>query len=468
MFGCTFLIRTLREKNKKSDTHVRVHRARDIWERKQLDREGLVLFAMLSGGDYDPVGVRGCGAQQAWRIAKRGLGKTLCQLPDRELHSFRDLLYPLFHGRDVEIPFDWPRARHLNNYRNPKVSTQEELDDLQCRKPWDLPIHQSKLRVFLREQFQILTKYFLKHIAPSLLVQKLCNKSGDEGNSYSVEIVRSRKQNTANSSEESFERKIKFLPHTVVDFDITEQPETEDWSKLATKADGEFNPCAKLDCEILDAVLRRSLPASVFEAPSAKSPRKRKRTSRESVGHDAEDSDVIITGSSTSMAHQSTANTPRKRARPTTKSYPRAEEPDSGSDGIDDIVERMLHVRQRTSGRRNNGRGNGRGQASPDERHDISAMPQNRISTNIVDLGSESEDEGLPSPSELLPRSETTVSCSGSYRRRPESLGAVSNVVSAPDFADDGLRLARRLQATHGTGLDSRSATSVATREPAR
>lgn len=59
MFGCTFLIRTLREKNKKSDTHVRVHRARDIWQRKQLNREGLVLFAMLSGGDYDPVGVRG-------------------------------------------------------------------------------------------------------------------------------------------------------------------------------------------------------------------------------------------------------------------------------------------------------------------------------------------------------------------------------------------------------------------------
>ncbi|KAB2578803.1 Flap endonuclease 1 [Lasiodiplodia theobromae] len=239
MFGCTLLIRNLRDKDKKSDTHVRVYRATDLWDKKQLDRNGLVLIAMLAGGDYDPVGVRGCGANLAYKAAKRGLGNTLCQTPDRELFYFRDHLHPLFRGKDVEIPPGWPKSRHLNNYRNPKVSSHEELHDLNALRNngWDRETDQSKLRTFLRERFQIWTKGYMKHILPVLLVRALSKNvlSPMNSNPYSVELVRSRKQQSATECEDTLTRKIKFLPHNLVDFNLTVSPEDEDWSKLATK-----------------------------------------------------------------------------------------------------------------------------------------------------------------------------------------------------------------------------------------
>ncbi|GME25715.1 Flap structure-specific endonuclease [Neofusicoccum parvum] len=75
MFGCTFLIRNYRDKdkNKKSDTHVRVHRARDILEQKKLDREGLVLFAMLSGEPQRRAWARSCARRQTWSYLTLGV-----------------------------------------------------------------------------------------------------------------------------------------------------------------------------------------------------------------------------------------------------------------------------------------------------------------------------------------------------------------------------------------------------------
>ena len=102
MFGCDFLIRDYRvpkakgdtgrapENTEKSGTLVRVTRNKQSFNAHILDREGLVLFAMLVGGDYDTKGLPGCGPSKALRAVKAGLGMTLCQCQSkRDLQSWR-------------------------------------------------------------------------------------------------------------------------------------------------------------------------------------------------------------------------------------------------------------------------------------------------------------------------------------------------------------------------------------------
>jgi Holliday junction resolvase YEN1 len=90
MFGCTLWIRDDRvvkekgtkdrskENTQKDKKTARVVRAKDLKDRLQIDREGLVLFAMLVGGDYDTTGLPGCGPSMALKAIRKGLGQTLC------------------------------------------------------------------------------------------------------------------------------------------------------------------------------------------------------------------------------------------------------------------------------------------------------------------------------------------------------------------------------------------------------
>jgi Holliday junction resolvase YEN1 len=84
MFGCG---RTLRNwssegsRGNKSPTHVSVYDAKATKEgRSGLDREGMVLIALMSGGDYITEGIPGCGIKVACEAARAGYGKSLCQI----------------------------------------------------------------------------------------------------------------------------------------------------------------------------------------------------------------------------------------------------------------------------------------------------------------------------------------------------------------------------------------------------
>ncbi|KAH7055992.1 XPG I-region-domain-containing protein [Macrophomina phaseolina] len=130
LFGCAFLLWNFWEsKNKKTDPYLRMLSASDILAKKGLDRDGLILMAILSSG-YDTVGVERCGPNPGGTPAQTGVGKGLCRTLDGELLYFRDLLHPL-HGHEVNMPHGWPRALPLNHYRNPNVSTPELLRVLQ-------------------------------------------------------------------------------------------------------------------------------------------------------------------------------------------------------------------------------------------------------------------------------------------------------------------------------------------------
>ncbi|KAK8246597.1 hypothetical protein HDK90DRAFT_15316 [Phyllosticta capitalensis] len=292
MFGCTLLFRTHkvdkdgnRKGQKKDESRVRVYRAQEILDKYQLDREGMVLFAMMAGGDYNRQGLKGCGPTLALRAVKKGYGKMLCNTPQSRLSHFRFELLNFLKNKDVEVPADWPRPLHFQHYNEPVTSSSEELRSLRgLRHGRGVEIDQEKLRQFLIEEVQLSTKDFLRHVCPVLLVRQLCRGRpvGSHVDTprvpFNVEFVGSRKKVEADSSEGRLERKIRFLPHDLVSFDLTVRPEEEDWEKLATKANGEFNPLAKIECEILDTILRHGLPASVFETPSSPPKRNRRRT----------------------------------------------------------------------------------------------------------------------------------------------------------------------------------------------
>jgi Holliday junction resolvase YEN1 len=101
---------------------VKVVRAQDIQQQLSLDPDGLVLFAMLVGGDYDTTGLRGCGPATALRAVKAGLGKTLCLCRTKQdCVIWRSSLLPFYK----DVPLDFPDSKTLDKYNKPTISPDE-------------------------------------------------------------------------------------------------------------------------------------------------------------------------------------------------------------------------------------------------------------------------------------------------------------------------------------------------------
>jgi len=143
MFGCTLWLRDDRVVKEKGSTDrskentaknkklARVVKAADLKSHLQIDQEGLVLYAMLVGGDYDEKGLPGCGSNTAMKVVKKGLGRGLClcrnqrDCDDWALELDGVLRTP--SGRGLVVPLGFPDFKTLVKYRNPKVSSDEIL-----------------------------------------------------------------------------------------------------------------------------------------------------------------------------------------------------------------------------------------------------------------------------------------------------------------------------------------------------
>lgn len=137
-----------------------------------LDRPGMILFAMLSGGDYLPSGVPKCGSKLAAEIAKAGFGEDLLQElgsqsdMDTGLKEWRERLqYELEENESgyftrkhkaVQIPDTFPDRTILEYYAEPKVSSDEEMTFLRTRlrEAWDRDIDPMAIRTFAADHFE--------------------------------------------------------------------------------------------------------------------------------------------------------------------------------------------------------------------------------------------------------------------------------------------------------------------------
>ena len=138
----------------------------------ELDRAGMILFAMLSGGDYLPSGVPKCGSKLAAEIAKAGFGADLLDLLDSDgpeldmkLGEWRDRLqYELEENESgyfqtkhkaVRIPETFPDRTILSYYARPVVSKSQEVQSLRNRlvDAWDREVDALEIRRFAADTF---------------------------------------------------------------------------------------------------------------------------------------------------------------------------------------------------------------------------------------------------------------------------------------------------------------------------
>ncbi|KAI0107061.1 hypothetical protein GGR51DRAFT_164931 [Nemania sp. FL0031] len=282
MFGCT---RTLRNwsaegtKGSKTPTHVSMYDTLELSQGSSgLDREGMVLVALMSGGDYIPEGIPGAGIKVACEAARAGFGKSLCQLKrsdTSELASWKErLVYELrqnesgfFRTRHkaLNIPDDFPSMEVLRYYTHPVVSPAKTLDRLK-KQTWDGQIDIQGLREFVRETFdwsyRIGAIKFIRVLAPCLLVRKLMQR-GDEQDSARIginetekeasELVKSIKSRRAHfSTDATPEFRVSFIPTNIVGYDFQEEPdEVIEFGRdgLALNSDDEMEEPAEGDVD---------------------------------------------------------------------------------------------------------------------------------------------------------------------------------------------------------------------------
>ncbi|KAI0403038.1 hypothetical protein F4802DRAFT_329805 [Xylaria palmicola] len=252
MFGCT---RTLRNwtsegtKGSKTPTHVSMYDTRQLSQGPSgLDREGMVLVALMSGGDYLPEGIPGAGVKLACEAARAGFGKSLCQIKranTSELASWREwLTFELRHNESgffrtrhkaLTIPDDFPNMEILRYYTHPVVSPATTLDKLR-QHTWDREIDVQGLREFVRETFdwsyRIGAIKYIRVLAPCLLVRKLMQHIAEEvdastgTNADGKELVRSITNQRAHfSTDATPELRVSFIPTSIVGYDFQEEPD---------------------------------------------------------------------------------------------------------------------------------------------------------------------------------------------------------------------------------------------------
>ncbi|KAF1930014.1 uncharacterized protein M421DRAFT_419045 [Didymella exigua CBS 183.55] len=261
MFGSGITIRNWSpEKSGKTPTHVNVY---DAVETKNgpsaLDREGMILVALMSGGDYVPEGIPGCGPKTACEAAKAGFGRDLCSIPrndpvalsewstrlQHELKTNESKHFKRKHGA-LKIPHDFPRLDILGYYTHPAVSTQTGLAKLRLSIKWDQEIDYPGLREFTGDAFDWVklegAKHFIRSLAPSLLIRALHTRATqadrlparntravqeDEG--LLVKGIHGERQHAV--TDNSTELRVSFTPIELVKINL-EDEEPDDESEL--------------------------------------------------------------------------------------------------------------------------------------------------------------------------------------------------------------------------------------------
>lgn len=279
MFGCG---RTLRNWSAESaaagvarggsrpPTHVSLYDVADLRQGETgLDREGMVLVALMSGGDYIPEGVPGCGVKVACEAARAGYGTRLCRIKRSDpgaLQAWReDLMHELrtnesksfrVRHKALTIPEEFPDMDVLRYYTHPVVSEDAAIERLRAEIPRKREIDIVGLRDFTAETFDWSYKIgavkFIRVFAPGLLVQALMNLSREDIDSddpdvrHEIEskLVLSIKSRRAHfSTDATPELRIAHIPNDIVGLDLDAEEEevtaTHGRSGLALNSDDE-------------------------------------------------------------------------------------------------------------------------------------------------------------------------------------------------------------------------------------
>lgn len=199
MFGSNVTLRdwSKESKHNKTATHVSILDRCRIKEISGLDPDGMILAALLSGGDYDEAGVAGFGPALACEAARAGFGEDLLNLirtgDEAGIVEWRERLqYELevnesghfkTRHKSVKVPEDFPNKQILSYYMTPVVNPKAQLPALERKwqTVWESKIDVKALRNYVAETFDWCYKggawKFVRVMAPALLASDLIRGS---------------------------------------------------------------------------------------------------------------------------------------------------------------------------------------------------------------------------------------------------------------------------------------------------
>ncbi|CRK39682.1 hypothetical protein BN1723_004598 [Verticillium longisporum] len=304
MFGCSRTFRNWSAEGSrggKSPTHVTVY---DTNEQSLiasgLDRQGMVLVALMSGGDYLPEGVPGCGLKLACEVARAGFGKSLCSLKaadkagmgewranlTHELRTNENKFFRTKH-KAIVIPDNFPDVKVLRFYTHPAVSSQAAVKNLIGSVEWSRPVDIGGLRRFTDEIFDWTNRpgavKLIKVLSPNLLAQKLFARYDHTTQSLESHSLESLEQQesalvqriTARRSHFSTdgipELRVSHVPAGIVPLDLSqESDEVAETGRqgLALNSDDEFEVAvpSNNDVEAGGQVARKTFDPTAAQA----------------------------------------------------------------------------------------------------------------------------------------------------------------------------------------------------------
>jgi Holliday junction resolvase YEN1 len=309
MFGCTLWIRDDRvvkekgtkdrskENTQKSKKTARVVKAQNLKDRLQIDREGLILFAMLVGGDYDTKGLPGCGPSMALRMIKKGLGQSLCACSSqRDCDNWSIRMAEGLQssgGRAIDIPPRFPDFKTLVKYNSPKVTGDDALaNNAKLNLDNMRPINELNLLEVTSSRFNKWGREYMNWVGPVLLTRALLNRSSTLPREvvHGIKLVNERAKKTDNGMPARvFERKLSFSPFGVTTL-RREDFEGERLGYWSGKAEDLFDPDYRVkDRELPIYWLRKVLPPDVLDPPPAELKRKPVKRKKQDETREASD-----------------------------------------------------------------------------------------------------------------------------------------------------------------------------------
>lgn len=194
MFGSTMTMRNWSSegtRGNKSPTHINLYTADAVKAgTAKLDSDGMILIALMSGGDYIPAGIPRCGIKTACEAARAGFGHELCRLTKEDKEGLREfkerLQYELetnesgfFRSKHkaMQIPDGFPDMTILRYYTRPVVSSTDGILRLSSEINWNAQVDIPGLRNFVIEAFEWSglpgAKKFIRGLSPALLGHRL-------------------------------------------------------------------------------------------------------------------------------------------------------------------------------------------------------------------------------------------------------------------------------------------------------
>lgn len=251
MFGSGITLRNWSPevgRSNKTPSHVNLYDAKKTKDGSGLDREGMILIALMSGGDYVPEGIPGCGPKIACEAARAGFGHELYRISKKdkvalgvwreklayELRTNTSKFFKCKH-KALKIPDDFPNPDVLGYYTTPCVSPPDKVERLRQSLKWDQDLNFVELRTFTGDAFDWTklggAKKFIRNLAPALLVRELRMRGQAEDQaSEDIDSIQEEeakfvagihgRRNHA-TTDGVPELRVSFTPHDLVPIDLS-------------------------------------------------------------------------------------------------------------------------------------------------------------------------------------------------------------------------------------------------------